>query len=56
MLPPPPRATKKEASAEGQQAMTDDDMTSWLLNGPMAGTSDENPVHEPEPLSPTPNP
>lgn len=43
MLPPPPRATKKEASAEGQQAMTDDDMTSWLLHGPMAGTSDDNP-------------
>ena len=56
MLPPPPRATKKEASAEGQQAMTDDDMTSWLLHGPMAGTSDDNPAREPEPLSPTPNP
>jgi hypothetical protein len=23
--------------------MTDDDMNSWLLNGPMAGTSDDNP-------------
>ena len=37
MLPPPPRATKKEGGAcSGAMEMTDDDMNSWLLNGAMA--------------------
>ena len=43
MLPPPPRATKKAGEAEDSGRMTDDDMNSWLLNGPMAGPDDDDP-------------
>ena len=36
MLPPPPRSTKQTPAVKDDAPMTEEDMNSWLLNGPSA--------------------